>query len=171
MPLPYTCLSPDEMGLGALTNIQSSVFVAVHGLVVSFLHCVRGHFHISTRIWSRFFSFTFQPNLLKNRFISSPYLSDLERYWWSSGVYGCWCGSFSRGVHNTIHFPLLPQPLPTSDSFLNVLWVSLGYIIQLSGRLSVLWLAGNLAISLFLAQLHSHLSLSSLSLFPGILRL
>ena len=76
---------------------------------------------------------------------------------------------------NLMHLPclnaFLPQQLlPTSDAFLNVLWVSQGYIIQLSGRLSVLWLAGNLAISLFLAQLHSHLSLSSLSLFPGILR-
>src|SRR6202050_2420567 len=67
---------------------------------------------------------------------------------------------------------LLPQLLaPTTASLLHLLWTSIGYLIQLSGRLSVLWLADNLAISLFLAQLHSHLSLSSLSLSPGILRL
>lgn len=67
---------------------------------------------------------------------------------------------------------LLPQLLaPTTTSLLHLLWASIGYLIQLSGRLSVLWLAGNLAISLFLAQLHSHISLSSLSLSPGILRL
>src|SRR5882672_5738577 len=47
MPLPYTCPNPDKMGLGALNNIQNSVFVVVHGLVVSFLHCERGHFEVS----------------------------------------------------------------------------------------------------------------------------
>jgi len=61
----------------------------VHGLVVSFLHCERGHFRISTRIWSRLFAFICQLNLLENRFISSSYLSDLEKYWGSSGGHGC----------------------------------------------------------------------------------
>ena len=60
---------------------------------------------------------------------------------------------------------LLPQQFaPTPASLLHLLWAPLGYLPQLSGRLSVLWLAGNLAISLFLAQLDSHLSLSSLRL-------
>ena len=75
------------------------------------------------------------------------------------------CGSFSRAVRNTIHSSLLPQPfIPTSSSLLHVLWASLDYIVQHSRRLSVLWLAGNLAISLFFAQLDGHLSLSSLRL-------
>ena len=57
---------------------------------------------------------------------------------------------------------LLPQQLiPTTSSLLHLLWAPLGYLTQLSGRLSVPWLAGNLAISVFLAQLDSHLSLSS----------
>ena len=68
-----------------------------------------------------------------------------------------------------MHLPclnaLLPQPfIPTSTSLLHLLWAPLGYLTQLSGRLSVHWLAGNLAISLFLAQLDSYLSLSSLRL-------
>src|SRR5882724_1784960 len=75
-----------------------------------------------------------------------------------------------------MHLPclnaLLPQPLAlTPASLLHLLWASIGYIIQLSERLSVLWLAGYLAVSLFLAQLHSHLSPSSLSPSTGILRL
>jgi hypothetical protein len=75
-----------------------------------------------------------------------------------------------------VHLPfpnaLLPQPLVlTFSCLLHLPWASLGCIIQLSGRLSVLWLAGNLAISLFLAHLHSHLTLSSISLSPVILRL
>ena len=70
---------------------------------------------------------------------------------------------------NLMHLPclnaLLPQPfIPTSTCLLHLLWAPLGYLTQLSGRLSVLWLAGNLAISLFLAQLDSHLSISSLRL-------
>jgi hypothetical protein len=53
---------------------------------------------------------------------------------------------------NTIHVPPLPQQLiPTTSSLLHLVWAHLGYITQLSGRLSVLWLTGNLAISLFLA--------------------
>jgi hypothetical protein len=65
-----------------------------------------------------------------------------------------------------MHLPclnaLLPQPfIPTSTCLLHLLWAPLGYLTQLSGRLSVLWLADNLAIPVFLAQLDSHLSLSS----------
>src|ERR1700691_1778392 len=72
----------------------------------------------------------------------------------------------SRESFNLIHLPclntLLPQPfIPTSTCLLHLLWAPLGYLTQLSGRLSVLWLAGNLAISVFLTQLDSHLSLSS----------
>ena len=57
---------------------------------------------------------------------------------------------------NLMHLPclnaLLLQPFtPTSTCLLHLLWASPGYITELSGRLSVLWLAGNLAISLFLA--------------------
>ena len=70
---------------------------------------------------------------------------------------------------NLMHLPclnaLLPQPfIHTSTCLLHLLWAPPGYLTQLSGRLSVLWLAGNLAISLFLAQLDSHLSFSSLRL-------
>jgi hypothetical protein len=77
---------------------------------------------------------------------------------------------------NIIHLPclnaLLPQPpIHTSNCLLHLIWASLGYLIQLSGRLSVSWLAGYFAMSLFLAQLHSHLSHSSFSPSPGILRL
>ena len=62
-------------------------------------------------------------------------------------------GSFSRDAHKTIHFAPLLQPfIHTSTCLLHLLWAPLGYLTQLSGRLSVLWLAGNLAISVFLAQ-------------------
>ena len=83
-----------------------------------------------------------------------------------------WQGRASSYANITyIHSLPLPQQLiPTSSSLLHLFWASLCYLIQLSGQLSVLWLAGNLPISLFLAQLHNHLSLFSLILSPGILR-
>jgi hypothetical protein len=78
---------------------------------------------------------------------------------------------FPKALYHGLN-ALLPQPFtPISTSLLHLLWAPPGYITQLSGRLSVLWLAGNLAISVLLAQLHSHLSLSSLRLSAVILGL
>jgi hypothetical protein len=105
-----------------------------------------------------------------------------DEWLWQEGIQTWWVhevatrstsitfGSFSRGVHNTIHVPPLPL-IPTTSSLLHLLWAHLGYITQLSGRLSVLWLARNLGISLFLAYLHSHLSLPSLNPSAVTLRL